>query len=544
MPRRARARASRPSGIARVVASSIFSFFILLVIPLHSELLPLSIPSVGAFMLPSRHPVPMKRIADPSRQFSSPSSSFVRQGNRFMSKGDDASPAEDSVSTQFLLLNLLAPLLLCYISNQWSRSSLYYLVDFSAGADPAKAMNVGLSFSEGQYGLLASVAFTALFAIASLVAGSLADQSDRRKMTLLSTVAWSVATLATAAAGSYEQVLVARIAMGLSCAFTTPAAYTLLRDLVPKDRIGLANSLYGSGVYLGGGLASLSILLDNNYGWRGAMAVIGSYGLVSAGVATLVLPPDPNKATQDATTAPSDEPSSTDNSNPLSNLLNNAGTTVGTSSRVQWLFLGSFLRFCSGLCIGVWAASYYKSAFPDDASTYAVVNAFIVGVCGVTSGIGGGWLADRAAASADDENKARLLIPIMGSLLGAPAWWLTMHATSFDVAMAWLAIEYLVAECWFGPTVAVLQSSVGTKNGGTAQGLFALTGAVGNLAPSVLGFFYGQATSAGNSVDESSILSNLLGIAVCSGYLLSAACFTLSAISTTADGSEQEQKTL
>lgn len=66
-------------------------------------------------------------------------------------------------------LSIVLPLLLVYISNQWSRSSLYYLVNFSDSPDatPFTAMNVELGFTQAQYGALASVAFTALFAVAS-----------------------------------------------------------------------------------------------------------------------------------------------------------------------------------------------------------------------------------------------------------------------------------------------------------------------------------------------------------------------------------------
>ena len=106
------------------------------------------------------------------------------------------------------------------MSNQWSRSSIYYLVDFSPGnygvgntADPFKAMNVAIGFSEGQYGLLASLAFTALFAVASLGAGAAADRYDRKLLTTISAVGWSVATVGTAFSTTYTEVLSWRIMM-------------------------------------------------------------------------------------------------------------------------------------------------------------------------------------------------------------------------------------------------------------------------------------------------------------------------------------------
>jgi hypothetical protein len=68
-------------------------------------------------------------------------------------------------------------------------------------------------------------------------------------------------------------------------------------------------------------------------------------------------------------------------------------------------------------------------------------------------------MADKTAAWSSQDgreaNSGRLLVPIIGSLLAVPAWYLTAHASTFDNAMIWLAIEYLVAECWFGPTISV-----------------------------------------------------------------------------------------
>lgn len=75
----------------------------------------------------------------------------------------------DDISSSAWIFAVLLPLWLVYVSNQWSRSSIYYLVDFSSGGgDPFRAMNVDLDFSQSQYGVLASVAFTSLFAVASL----------------------------------------------------------------------------------------------------------------------------------------------------------------------------------------------------------------------------------------------------------------------------------------------------------------------------------------------------------------------------------------
>ena len=408
---------------------------------------------------------------------------------------------DDDSSPLTWIFGLVVPLWLVYISNQWSRSSLYYLVDFSNDADPTRAMNLDVGFTEAQYGILASLAFTSLFAVASLAAGVISDRFNRKTLTVSAAIVWSIATLGTSISESYPEVLAWRICMGLACAFVTPPAYTLIAERVPKDRVSLASSLYGTGVALGGAFASLSILLDTNLGWREALQVIGVYGFSAAAIAALILPNDPKdnpeSTTEDSSTTPLTPLSTSSSSSsskqqdeatdlaPPSGIFSDVQEAISTD-RIKWLFLASFLRFCSGLCIGVWSAPYFRMVFPDHQSDYAVAQALITAVGGSTSGLLGGYLADTIGANdgAEDDDTTstdvvgrRLWIPVAGSLLAAPTWYFAVeNSQSFETAMAWLAAEYFVAECWFGPTISVLQKTVGPKIGGTSQGLFTLTG--------------------------------------------------------------------
>ena len=494
-----------------------------------------------------------------------------------------------SSSSSFRDISIIVfPLLLVYISNQWSRYSISYLVDFSspdntaaAAAAAFTAMNVDLEFTKSQYGLLASTAFTFLFAFSSLIAGSLADKYDRKLLTLSSCFVWTLATVAQSQAQSYNEVLIARVIMGGACAFDVPAAYTLIADKISKDKLAFANSLYGSGVYLGGALASLSLLLDENVGWRGTMGLIGGFGGVAAVVSGVLLPSDGDRNKNDGIVMVDDDASSSsmiqqsdnddgEEENNNNNLFSSAGQILSIP-RVQLIYLASFLRFCSGLMIGVWAAPYFKQAFPDDAAQYAVVNALIVGGLGMTSGILGGYIADGLVSwvkkgdeeslsgntaegelpSASgtsivrdnfDEETIRLLLPIVGSLLAIPAWYQATHAgTNFEASMFWLGVEYLVAECWFGPTIAVLQSSVGASRTGTAQGLFVLTGAFANSAPTLLGWVYGNKVIDSTTSSSSEVLASLLSVGVCAGYLLSSVFFLISASASANGGGGMQQ---
>ena len=477
--------------------------------------------------------VPRRSIAlKPSSSSLTPASfaSYSRRKPPTLSMSNDTN--EDSKDDSKWLLGLCFPLWLAYVSNQWSRSSIYYLVDFSDQGNAFKAMNIDLDFSQAQYGILASVAFTSLFAVASLGAGIASDRYNRKVLTVAAIATWGLATLGTSFSTSYEQVVGWRVLMGLACAFSTPTAFTLLAERVPAGKLASASSFYSTGVALGGALASLSILLDSQIGWRNTALAIALFAFVSAAINALVLDDDPKDHTKSA------DPELSTESEESASALEEVKQVL-SSNRVQLLFLASFFRFCSGLLIGVWSAPYFREAFPDNAGDYALAQASITATCGIVSGLIGGAAADRLkrgssdSDSNDDESDnvgRQLWVPVVGNLLATPAWYMAITSdNSFQMAMVWLAIEYLVAECWFGPTISVLQSSVGPKIGGTAQGLFTVTGAIGNLAPAALGFVYDQHQQNAPASDE---LTNLLALSVCGCYILSAFCFGASALST------------
>jgi len=192
------------------------------------------------------------------------------------------------------------------------------------------------------------------------------------------------------------------------------------------------------------------------------------------------------------------------------------------------------------MCIGIWSAPYFRLAFPDHISEYAYAQACITAICGISSNIMGGLIADWISSSSqaketsdcsnyNDDVGRKLWVPITGSLLATPAWYMAIHSATFEFSMVWLALEYMLAECWFGPTINVLQSTVNSKVEGTAQGMFAFTGALGNLAPTMLGFIL--AANGHNSQETPTELTGLLSIAVCGGYISSALCFAMSATS-------------
>jgi hypothetical protein len=57
---------------------------------------------------------------------------------------------------------------------------------------------------------------------------------------------------------------------------------------------------------------------------------------------------------------------------------------VFSSKTARLVYTAAAVRFMAGFAIGIWAAPYFRGAFPDDAAQYAVINAAIVAVGGVS----------------------------------------------------------------------------------------------------------------------------------------------------------------
>ena len=103
-------------------------------------------------------------------------------------------------------------------ANQWSRAIIFYIVDFSAGtrAQPEQFINVALGFDEASYGLIASLAFSGLFASTSLLAGAAVDRVDARTLLAGSGALWSGAMLLQGNAAAFSELLGSRVLLGFS----------------------------------------------------------------------------------------------------------------------------------------------------------------------------------------------------------------------------------------------------------------------------------------------------------------------------------------
>jgi MFS transporter, putative metabolite:H+ symporter len=122
-------------------------------------------------------------------------------------------------------------------------------------------------------GLVASATFVGMF-IGAAAAGRLADRYGRRAVFTTTLVIFSVGSLLSALAPTFETLLAARIIAGLGLGGELPVAATLVSELSPRAQRGrmivLLESFWAYGTILAGIVA---ITVVANYGWRWGFAV-------------------------------------------------------------------------------------------------------------------------------------------------------------------------------------------------------------------------------------------------------------------------------
>src|ERR1700761_6987765 len=165
---------------------------------------------------------------------------------------------------------VVAFLMVLYTSSFIDRQILALLV---------KPIRADLKIDDFQYGLLTGLAFVGTYSIAGLPIGVLVDRWSRKGVILVGVTAWSLMTAACGLTNSFGSLFATRIGVGIGEATLSPASYSLISDLFPKDKLGRALSLYGLGIPLGSGLA---LVIGGQV--VGAIEHIGSIDLPVVGV--------------------------------------------------------------------------------------------------------------------------------------------------------------------------------------------------------------------------------------------------------------------
>ncbi len=135
-----------------------------------------------------------------------------------------------------------------------------------------------LGISDLQMSLLMGFAFAIFYSALGIPLGWLADRRPRRGLIVAGIAAWSVMTAACALARGYAGLFLTRVGVGVGEATLSPAAYSMLGDYFPREKLGRAMAVYSIGVPLGSGIALVAGSLVVRFVTEGPTVVLPLLG--------------------------------------------------------------------------------------------------------------------------------------------------------------------------------------------------------------------------------------------------------------------------
>lgn len=139
-------------------------------------------------------------------------------------------------------------LMLAYVSSFIDRQILNLLVG------PLKR---DFHLSDTKVSLLMGLSFALFYTLLGIPVARWADRAPRRRIIVLGVALWSLMTALCGVVKTYGQFFLARVGVGVGEASLSPAAYSIITDYFPKEKLATAISVYSVGAFLGSGLAVL-----------------------------------------------------------------------------------------------------------------------------------------------------------------------------------------------------------------------------------------------------------------------------------------------
>jgi len=187
--------------------------------------------------------------SDPVVQYAARSHREARGSAVTTGKGGEiSSPQQNDWPRPAVAWYAVAILVVAFVFSYIDRIIIALLVE------PLKS---DLGMSDTQLGFLQGFAFAIFYALVGLPIGRWADRRSRRAIIGIGILLWSIMTAACGLARNFWQLFLARVGVGVGEAALSPAAYSMIADYFPPQKLGRAVGVYQSGAFFGAGIAFL-----------------------------------------------------------------------------------------------------------------------------------------------------------------------------------------------------------------------------------------------------------------------------------------------
>lgn len=315
---------------------------------------------------------------------------------------------------------------------------------------------------------LMGVAFSILNIGAGLVIARFAERVRRLTLISAGTLIWSATTALCGFAGSWGQLLGARMGVGLGEAIGLPSLQSVVADYFAANRRGLAISVLllapplGALIgFVGGGW------IAQNFNWRATFLIAAVPGLVLGVLAWLTVA-EPERGAFDADKS-KDVP-------PISAVLRRFALLPSARN----LVIGSSLAAMIGFGLNYFFTSLMIRNFGLGIGEAGLYTGLIASLPAALSVVGSGWLGDRLG---ERHPAAYALIPALCLLVGGPIYAFAINRDDLALLLGLISIATFLNFGYLGITYAAIQNLMQPRMRATAY--------------AVLAVFYGMASALG-----------------------------------------------
>src|SRR5438067_3821597 len=336
----------------------------------------------------------------------------------------------------------LAILTAVYVLNFLDRNLIYILFT------PIKKE---MAFSDLHLAILGTTSFVIFYTLLGVPFGMLADHVSRKAMIGGGLAVWSLFSGLTGFAHDFKTLFFCRLMVGVGEATLGPAALSLLSDYFPPRMRATVQSVYSSGIAVGGGLAFfLGGLIGQKWGWRPAFFALGFPGLVLA-ILVFFLREQPRGKTETVATTKSD------------------ASILIKSKPLLYLYIGYALFALASNNLGIWGPTFFVRVHHLSLLTVGTFAGLLAIGVGMPSMILGGYVSDRVKRLFSG---GRMAFTAWAAAASIPLWLIVLFANNLMLIVIVNAVLYGLAILWVGPATADIHGIAGPKLRGLGLGIF------------------------------------------------------------------------
>jgi len=310
-----------------------------------------------------------------------------------------------------------------------------------------------MSFSDFELALLGTTSFVIFFTVLGVPFGRLADRGSRKNMIAAGLAVWSLFSGLTGFANGFWSLFFCRVMVGVGEATLGPAALSLLSDYFPPRRRATVQSIYASGITIGGGLAFfLGGWIGIRYGWRFAFYFLGFPGLLFA---LLVFLLQEQKRGRTEVTAP--------------DYTSDDWKLLFRSGPLRYHYTGYALFAVAANSLSIWAPTFFTRIHGYSIQTLGIVAGITSFTFGIAGTLLGGLLADRLRRFGPG---GRMRLGAVSSLLAIPFWIILLFSSSVPWLLVANAFLLALSLMWIAPAMADVHEMTGPYLRGLGIGVF------------------------------------------------------------------------